>query len=716
MLKDNVSEEIGKLRDTGMLKDNVSEEIGKLRDTGMPKDNVSEEIGEFRDTGMFKDIPEDASLSGIVQWFVNNKPNLAAEFEKREAEKKKAEEIKSLLEEISPKLAYFDALFPDKHLSNMSVQAVAEKYDRCLNGFGELNKWLDLVESKKECDEKGLEGFTQEIIRRNNSVKDVRKAFERGFYLQWLSLAINDVPAVQTFRRRVHEHRLDKFAKLDERQFDISKDRIRDRIISTFPPRDVVKKARSEQGILQHEMDKKQRIMPLRKLFHEIPNLLLTLKPCLMMSPLSVAYFLNAEDYHFDMVIFDEASQIFPQDAIGAIFRADQAIIAGDTKQLPPTNFFAASISNDHYDGNNEEDFEDEVYDSILEETASVLPSRTLLWHYRSKHESLIAFSNQEIYKNELITFPSNNESEPDTGVEFSFVEDGYYERGTKRNNVPEAKRCVQLIEEHIKKYPDRSLGIIALSEAQQQTILNEVQKFREENPKYEDFFGEDKEEAFFVKNLENVQGDERDTIILSICYARTREQIANNRPMTMNFGPLMQAGGERRLNVAITRAKINLKLVSSILPSDIDLSRTTSEGIRMIRSYIEFAMNGGATLASSGGNRAADDFAGAVYKFICDKGYKARQYVGCSGYKIDIAVEHPAMKDVFVAGIECDGLSYARAKTARDRDRLRGAVLKKMGWNLYRVWSAEWYRNTEVEGQKLIEFIDKAIKEAKQK
>lgn len=376
--------------------------------------------------------------------------------------------------------------------------------------------------------------------------------------MQWLSLAIDDVPSVQTFRRRVHEQRLDQFKKLDEKQFDISKTRIRESIIRTFPGRNSMTSARSELGILRHEMEKKRRIMPLRKLFHEIPTLLLTLKPCLMMSPLSVAYFLNAEDYHFDMVIFDEASQIFPQDAVGAIFRADQVIIAGDTKQLPPTNFFSASTSNsnDDYDDDNDEDYEEEVYDSILEETANVLPNRTLLWHYRSKHEHLIAFSNQEIYRNELVTFPSSNESEPDTGVEFSFVEGGYYDRGGKRNNILEAKRCVELVREHIEKHPERSLGIIALSEAQQQTILNEIQKFREENPKYEFFFAEDKEEEFFVKNLENVQGDERDTIFLSICYAKTKAQIAGNKPMAMNFGPVMKAGGERRLNVAVTRAK----------------------------------------------------------------------------------------------------------------------------------------------------------------
>ena len=648
-------------------------------------------------------IPDEfAGFIGIISNDSAKRDTAAGQFRK----------IRELLEASEKGFTYFDGLFPTLDMKNLAFHEVAAKYTSCLNGFGELNKWLDFVETRKECDAKGLEDFTEKIVKRNNSVKDVRKAFERGFYMQWLSLAIDDVPSVQTFRRRVHEQRLGKFMKLDAKQFDISKARIRESIVRTFPSRNSMTSARSELGILRHEMEKKRRIMPLRKLFHEIPSLLLILKPCLMMSPLSVAYFLNAEDYHFDMVIFDEASQIFPQDAVGAIFRADQVIIAGDTKQLPPTNFFSASTSNgnDDYDDDNEEDYEEEVYDSILEETANVLPNRTLLWHYRSKHEHLIAFSNQEIYRNELVTFPSSNESEPDTGVEFSFVEGGYYDRGGKRNNILEAKRCVELVREHIEKHPERSLGIIALSEAQQQTILNEIQKFREENPKYEFFFAEDKEEEFFVKNLENVQGDERDTIFLSICYAKTKAQIAGNKPMAMNFGPVMKAGGERRLNVAVTRAKINVKLIASILPSDIDLGRTESEGIRMIRSYIEFAMNGGATLASANQSTMPDDFVNAIYRFLSEKGYKVRQYVGCSGYKIDIAVEHPDLPEEFVAGIECDGLSYASARTARDRDRLRGAVLKNMGWNLYRVWSTEWYHNPEIEGQRLLEFISQAI------
>ena len=627
-------------------------------------------------------------------------------------------EIESICDEAREPYQTFSSYFDEaEKIGSAEFGILANRYAKCLNGFDELNKWLDYVEARAECDAKGLGSFTAAIVQRNNSVEDVKNAFERGFYMQWLSAVIDDIPAVRAFRRSVHEQRLDRFRSLDTKQYKIARKRIREKIIRSFPSTDGMMKAGSELHILMHEMEKKKRIMPLRRLFQSIPNLLLTLKPCLMMSPLSVAYFLDANSYKFDMVIFDEASQIFPQDAIGAIFRAKQVIIAGDTKQLPPTNFFAASTGNSSEGYDNDEGYDDEVYDSILEETTNVLPNRTLLWHYRSKHEHLIAFSNQEIYRNNLVTFPSSNESEHDTGVEFVYVEDGYYEPTPKNYNTLEAARCVQLVKEHVDKHPDRSLGIIAFSEKQQQAIALEIQRFREKNPEYENFFVEGKEDEFFVKNLENVQGDERDTIFFSIGYAKTKEQKANGKPMSMRFGPLGSQGGERRLNVAITRAKINVKLISSILPSDIDLNRTESEGVRMLRSYIEFAMNGDATLSAAHKVNKPDDFVDAVAQFIRDHGFKVRQYIGCSGYKIDIAVQHPSeMVEQFVAGIECDGFSYVSAKTARDRDRLRNTVLKNMGWNLYRVWSAEWHKNPEIEGKKLLRFIEKAISDCDEK
>ena len=625
--------------------------------------------------------------------------------------------LSELVATTTSEIGYFQGQFESVDFTGSELIAIADRYDACLNGFGELNKWLDYVETRAECDKHGLADFTAKIAAADNSVSDVRAAFERGFYRQWISLAMDTVPAVQNFRRRVHEQRIDRFVKTDEKQYELSQKRIRERIISTYPRTNQMAKAGSELGVLRHEMEKKRRIMPLRKLFQSIPNLLLTLKPCLMMSPLSVAYFLEASSYQFDMVIFDEASQIFPQDAIGAIFRAKQVVIAGDTKQLPPTSFFASSTGNGDDLFDDGDSYDDEVYDSILEETANILPSRTLLWHYRSKHEHLIAFSNQEIYKGELVTFPSSNESERDTGVEFVYVEDGYYEGGGKNCNILEARQIVQLIKEHIDRHPTRSLGVIAFSEKQQNVIALEVQRFREKNSEYEEFFAEGKEDEFFIKNLENVQGDERDTIIFSVGYAKTKEQKVNNKPMAMRFGPLGVQGGERRLNVAITRAKTNIKLVSSILPSDIDLNRTESDGIRMLRSYIEFAMHGDAALAAARTNTKPDDFVDTVAKFLTAHGYKVSQHVGCSGYKIDIALEHPSeIVHQFAAGIECDGFSYASSRTARDRDRLRSSVLKNMGWNMYRVWSTEWYKNPEIEGEKLLFFVESAIDECDKK
>lgn len=673
--------------------------------------------GNFTDwQGILRDIDaveafEEQEISKDIDPFIQA---VCGSEEKRKAAREKVGRLKFLLRETEAKLGCFGRLFPKTDLRGLPFHEISEKYEACIHRFDELSKWLAYVEARKECDRLGLSDFTEKVAEQDNRIPDVRNAFARGFYAAWLNLVLGDVPSVQVFTRKAQDERIAQFISLDQRQFALSKERIRERIIRSFPDPNKVTGARSEIRILRHEMEKKRRIMPLRKLFHEIPDLLLTLKPCLMMSPLSVAYFLNAEDYHFDMVIFDEASQIFPEDAVGAIFRADQTIIAGDTKQLPPTNFFSVSTSNTDTDYDDEEDAaEEEVYDSILEAAADVLPSRTLRWHYRSRNEQLITFSNREIYRNELVTFPGSRENEPDTGVEFVFVADGYYEGGGRNYNTPEARRCMALVKEHIERHPDRSLGIIAFSEKQQQAIALEIQRFREQNPKYEPFFKEDREGAFFVKNLENVQGDERDTIIFSVGYAKTKAQKAAGRPMAMRFGPLGISGGERRLNVAITRAKINIKMVSSILPSDIDLGRTNSDGIRMLRAYLAFAMRGGAASADGSRGQLPDDFADEVYAYLCESGYKAKRYVGCSGYRIDIAVLNPANEDEFAAGIECDGMTYASARTARDRDRLREAVLKEMGWNMYRVWSAEWYKNPDVEKKRLIDFLRESIEKA---
>ncbi len=600
--------------------------------------------------------------------------------------------------------AWVSQQFAAAKLQAMSVRALYGKLDACLQRIGKLGSWVDYQEAREACLGEGLGDFIGKI-EDGALYSVIEPVFLKGFYQMWLGAVCDKSASVRRFRRNAQDERIKKFMELDDLQLRIAQMRIRERLIEGLPTTHQMLKATDEVAILNKELSKKRNIMPLRKLFRQIPNLLMKLKPCLMMSPLSVSYFLETEAYHFDLVIFDEASQIFPEDAIGAIFRGSQVIIAGDSKQLPPTSFFSSTTNNSDGDYDiDDENGGEVVSDSVLEEAASVLPNRTLLWHYRSKHENLIAFSNREIYGNSLITFPNSITDVTDMGVEYIYVEDGRYDRGGRKNNIREAQECVRLVLEHIQSHPDRSLGIIAFSESQQATIEDAIIDLRERNPSLEWFFDEARDEPFFVKNLENVQGDERDTIIFSICYGKDK-----TGKMHMNFGPVGHQGGERRLNVAITRAKCNIKLVGSILPADIDLERARSEGARMLRSYIEFARKGAGVLKPVRQSEvfdAQDDFCRIVAAFLEQHGYRIRRQVGCSDYKIDIAVVNPEAEGEYIAGIECDGLSYVQAKTARDRDHLRKSVLENMGWNLYRVWSTEWSRNPQAEGAALLAFI----------
>jgi very-short-patch-repair endonuclease len=311
------------------------------------------------------------------------------------------------------------------------------------------------------------------------------------------------------------------------------------------------------------------------------------------------------------------------------------------------------------------------------------------------------------IYRNELITFP-NCKKEPDKGLEYDYVQDGYYEAKPKNCNVKEAERCVQLVEEHIKKHPNRSLGIIAFSEKQQSVIKDAVDDFRMNHPEYNDFFDDNREEYFFVKNLESVQGDERDTIIFSICYAKNKEGH-----MHMRFGPLGHVGGERRLNVAITRAKYNVKLVGSILPSDLELKNTSPEGVKLLRDYIMYAIQDDYNMPQGSSEANEDElFTDIISDFIIENGYSVKRNIGASKYKMDIAVVYPDATDEFFVGIECDGGNYIMARTARERDVLRRNIMHSIGWNIYHVWSVAWFKNPIEEKQKLIQFL----KDAEQK
>lgn len=618
-------------------------------------------------------------------------------------------------ETIKGDLNQFFSMFenPDS-LRNYSINKLIEYLLECKDKKHQLEEWIDYKNCRKKCKTAGLSSFIQQIEKNSIEPNMIVASYFKRFYRLWLDSVLPNFPAVLNFRSNNHQDCINDFCQLDINQFCIAQARVRERIVSKIPDFNTITSASDEIGILKRELNKQRKLMPLRKLFMNIPNLLTTLKPCFMMSPLSVSVFLEAKSYDFDLVIFDEASQIHTEDAIGAIMRGKQVIIVGDRKQLPPTNFFSATMNDDNYDiADEEQDYDTNSYESILDETEAVLPERSLRWHYRSRHENLIAFSNAKIYNNNLITFPSTINNSPDFGVEYIFVANGIYDRGGKRNNIEEAKRVADLVFEHFKKYPNRSLGVVTFSESQQDAVEMAIRERRQKNHSFENFFIEDKEDSFFIKNLENVQGDERDTIIISIGYAKDNRGI-----MYLNFGPLNKDGGYRRLNVAITRAKYNVKLVGSIMPTDINIDNISSEGIKLLRSYIEFAQQGIIALQKELSYDTTpcfdSPFEESVYDFLISNGYDVVTQVGCSGFRIDMAIKHPKHSGKFAIGIECDGATYHSSRTVRERDRLRQTVLEDMGWTIYRIWSTNWIKNIEEEKKKLINAIQIAFSECR--
>ena len=471
-------------------------------------------------------------------------------------------------------------------------------------------------------------------------------------------------------------------------------------------PQDIlIQAADTEANILLKEAAKKRRLMPIRTLMQKIPNLLVKLKPCLLMSPISVSQFLPP-DTKFDLVLFDEASQLVPEDAIGAIYRGKTVVVAGDNKQLPPTSFFQKNLL-DNVDWDELSDDDVEVFDSILDECLGIgLPVKTLRWHYRSKHEELIAFSNHRFYDDTMITFPSAKAETDSLGVKLVHVPDGVYDRGGSRDNLKEAEKVADLVFEHFKNYPKKTLGVVTFSIAQMDAVEEAIDNRLKEQPDFEPFFKEDRLEGFFVKNLENVQGDERDVIFFSVGYGFDQQG-----QMTMNFGPLNKPGGERRLNVAVTRAREKVVLITSIKASDIDKD-AQALGVQTLRTYLDYAEHGPETISEKSKEGTFDsaideDVAAEIKKM----GYEIVPEVGCSGYKIDIGVVDPVNEGCFLLGVECDGATYKSSSSARDRDRLREQVLRQLGWRMHRVWSPAWVARRDTEIRRLKEALEQAQK-----
>jgi very-short-patch-repair endonuclease len=572
-----------------------------------------------------------------------------------------------------------------------------------------MREWMQYRDLEKELGPAGLLPLVDEIAAGQVRIHEVNDAFQTRFYRLWLDNLHARIPAMRQFSTDKHERLGDRFRELDRQAIATAAGRVRHRLLSSPDrPRPLGGEApgTSELGLLLREVHKKRRHLPLRKLFAALPRVLPRLKPCIMMSPLAVSTYLESPDTLFDLVIFDEASQVRPHDAICAIYRGRQLLVAGDQKQLPPTRFFERSLE----DGSDDEEEGLTDYESVLDVCCTLgLPRRRLRWHYRSRREPLIAFANHHLYDNELVTFPSVFDTHENPAITFEYVADGRWKAGSGGGfNAVEARRTAELVLQHFREHPEHSLGVIAFSLRQQMRLLDELERLRREQPEWEEFFRDDRDEPFFVKNLENVQGDERDVIFLSVGYGPDE-----NGKVAMRFGPLNRQGGERRLNVAVTRARARMTVVSSIRAPDLDLSRSRAESVRLLRAYLDYAERGTSVLAGDGTQVQARELESAfereVFEELTRRGLTVLPQVGCSGFRVDLAVVDPREPGRYLLGVECDGATYHASATARDRDRLRQEVLESLGWRLCRVWSADWIRDREGQVRRVLAAVEKA-------
>lgn len=580
---------------------------------------------------------------------------------------------------------------------------------------GQLNAWCAWRRTRGEALDLGLSALVEAVEQHLIPSGGAAEAFELAYARWWAETAAETEPAIRDFNLAEQTDAVERFRSLDEQFSQLTRAYIRAELSSRIPEKEGKSRSVGLQALaaqIAHPKSRKR----LRELVADMGRELTTLTPCLLMSPLSVAQYLPADAALFDLVIFDEASQIAPWDAVGAIARGRQLVVAGDPKQMPPTSFFEKTAAADAAD----DGMVGEDQESILDECISAsLPKRRLTWHYRSRNESLIAFSNHRYYDGDLITFPAPVVR--DRAVSLSRVE-GVWARGKARTNQVEAKA---MAEEAVRRLIDPafvdemgkalSLAIITLNAEQQKLVEDLLDKARQADPRLEPFFDDSAPEPVVVKNLETVQGDERDVILLGIGYG---PETAGAQTMPMNFGPLNRAGGWRRLNVAITRARREMMVFASFPPGMIDLNRTSAEAVRDLRHFMEFAERGpralGEAMAGSVGGFDSP-FEQAVAGALRDRGWTVVPQIGVSRFRIDLGVVHPDSPGDYLCGVECDGASYHSAATARDRDKVRQAVLKGLGWSLVRIWSTDWWIDPQGALARLVAALEAELAQARE-
>ena len=577
------------------------------------------------------------------------------------------------------------------------MQASADRID-------DLVPWSLYLARRREAQELGLEEFAQLLEKRQIPPNDIATAYAYCTYATIVREAFRFTPQLGRFSGLKHHQIREEFKRLDREIIEMRGKAIAAAVHqNTRPPagqNGALVNQRTDMVLLKLLMPQQKPRMPVRKILARAGRAVQALKPCFMMGPQAVAQYLTPGKTTFDLVIMDEASQLKPEEAIGAVARGGQLVVVGDPKQLPPTSFFSRM---------NPTPDDDQQYtttdaESILDVCVSHFrPTRALRWHYRSQHHSLIVFSNRNFYNGNLIIFPSPYHQNSQLGIHATYLADAVYDNQT---NIREAQRVVEAVAEHVQYRPSDSLGVVTLN-IKQRDLIAEFLDDRLRNVPGADEYRErwsSEHQPLFVKNLENVQGDERDAIIISTTFGKSPNAAA----VRQNFGPISRQGGWRRLNVLFTRARKSVAIYTSMRPEDIVVDSTTPEGTRALRDYLEYVRSGILAVPEDNLLEPDSDFEIAVIEVLRGRGYEVTPQLGVAGYRIDIAVRHPDAPGVYLAAIECDGASYHSALSVRDRDRIRQEILESLGWRgrIWRIWSTDWFRSPHQETEKLIRFL----------
>lgn len=650
----------------------------------------------LKEAGIFSDNTVDLLSNDLFN--VNPEENLSEYIRLGDIFKK---DLTNLQDKLNPR----SKLIFKRDFEDVTFSQWQNQLNNWRGQLSSLHLWSQYLNTKQRAKGTYAESFIETIEKRNIKKDDVYSLVIGNFADSLLNILFLENQELSTFIGELHENRIREFKDLDKKILNLNRKRIFHKLNRNIP-QIFGATENPEAKVLAGEFTRKSGHLPVRKLLEKAGGLIKQIKPVFMMSPLSIAQYLDPtnEKLQFDVVIFDEASQVKPEDALGAFMRGKTAVVMGDTQQLPPTSFFDQMSS-----AEGEEEVATSMdMESILHLCKLSFPVRMLKWHYRSRHESLISVSNSQFYDDELLVYPSPARNDPELGLKLHYNPNTYYDRGSTSANRLEAREVVKEIFKHFDKYGDtKSLGVGTFSVAQKNAILEELEVERKNRPELEPLFAENKDERFFVKNLETIQGDERDVIFISIGYG-----YDENGKMSLNFGPLNQDGGERRLNVLITRAREKCVVFSNFKAYDMNLTANPPFGVRALKEFLGYAE----TLTA--GHRQVEEyreepFEDAIYSFLAENGYQVDKQVGCAGFRVDLAIVDDENPGKYILGINTDGKMYASSKVARDRDRLREQVLTGLGWNLYHLWSTDWYRNRDLGRKKLLDAVENAKKDA---